>query len=223
MASAIEWAEQQLSAVAPGWSPDPELARARALVERGVIAEGVDAETVANTLAHAVDAGVGDNGAALRRQRAVALVEAELLAPVPDGPQPEPTRLGPPPAVWAHRTVHGGVRLEMTRAALGPVLDQVAEAYADDPDYVAGLLAELGGRLRALRSAQQRGRYQDASDWEVGSAGGAVDEARDALETAVSGEDIVHDLSPRDANRLAAELTAAAQPFRGAYNAGGAA
>lgn len=87
MAGVVEYVEGLLAEAADSAArcADPFVAAARILIATGVIAEGVDVTTVANTLAGAswVNCRCADDWrATIRHQRAVALADQGLLTGV---------------------------------------------------------------------------------------------------------------------------------------------
>jgi hypothetical protein len=151
------------------------------------------------------------------------LVPATRLREAGAIPVSEARRGGPTPAVWARRTVLGQVRLDVTKPAVPGVLDQLAEAYAEDPEGIGGLLEDLAQALAHRRSRESEDRRRDLPPCVLEHAHHAVDAARDALVLAALGEDVEHEMRPSEARALALQIAHAAEPFHGAYTAGGAA
>jgi hypothetical protein len=90
------------------------------------------------------------------------------------------------------------------------VLDQLADAYGNDPQTVGQLLLDLAAAREHLAGLTGDQNRRNVPEWMVSNAGHIADQFRDELaETAIT-EHLQADLGRREAMTLAAELTEAA-------------
>ncbi|MFJ5143274.1 hypothetical protein [Streptomyces sp. NPDC088707] len=103
------------------------------------------------------------------------------------------------------------VRLPVA-AAITPLLDELAIAYADDPDMVGRLLA---GHAAAVLSLDHAVVSDDTPDWERAMRAAEADGTREALLGGLESAERLDDvLGPDDAISLATALTKQAAHIR---------